>query len=407
MLRSIKDNAIPNDITTSSLTKNILNNATLLGTHKDKVFLERLFDKQTIQIRGAGNLTSVEKSLLKSQFFRILDLFEEKYKGQADLGFHYDQQAGYFMPYFKVLYPKFIITNSQGRTHEIRDLFVFHSFKWTNGSVHPYKLEGGRFSKTDLEVSSSYQQSHLGSHSSWKNNPFYCSNFCIGSDTDVSLMMAEFEVQMDYDRYELFLFCVDSMITWESLEGVPYIRMEVVKNANSNRVTSVSERYEDAVIKHILDDKTPLDVDFYVADGLYRIHPNLRASDFIKKIVLKYMTFDIAKGILVSKVPNTFDHYLQMKAEGAAARAMNKITATEEYTIFRGRKIYPKIIKEDRRNEVPISIEDYIVYPKFLENVIRKLESRIYEKAVVKSATEILHSRNNASASVTPDTVSV
>ncbi len=407
MSRSIKDNTAPNNYTTNGNIKRILNNATLLGTHKDKVFLERLFDKQTIQIRGADNLTSIEKSLLKSQFFRILDLFEEKYKGQADLGFHYDQQAGYFMPYFKVLYSKFIITNSQGRTHEIRDLFVFHSFKWTNGSVHPYKLEGGRFSKTDLEISSSYQQSHLGSHSSWKSDPFYCSRFCIGSDTDVSLMMAEFEVEMDFDRYELFLFCVDSMITWESLEGVPYIKMEVVKNANSNRVTSSQERYEDAVIKHILDDKTPLDVDFYVADGLYKIHPNLRASDFIKKIVLKYMTFDIAKSILVSRVPNTFDHYLQMKAEGVAARAMNKITATKEYTIFRGRKIYPRIIKKDRRNEVPISIEDYIVYPKFLENVLRKLESRIYEKAVVKSATEIHNSSSNAHRSVASDTISV
>jgi hypothetical protein len=402
MSRSIKDNC-----TTNSFTKNILNNATLLGTHKNKKFLERLFDKKTIQIRGAGDLTSIEKSLFKSQFFRILDLFEEKYKGQADLGFHYDQQAGYSMPYFKVLYPKFTITNSQGRSHEIRDLFVFHSFKWTNGSIHPYKLEGGRFSKTDLEVSSSYQQSHLGSHSGWRDNPFYCSYFCVGSETDVSLMMAEFEVQMDYDRYELFLFCVDSMITWESLEGVPFIRMEVVKNANSNRVMSSSERFENAVINHIMVEKIPLDVDFYVADNLYKIHPNLRASDFIKKIVLKYMTFDIAKTILVSKVPNTFDHYLQMKAEGAVARSLNKVAATKEYTIFRGRKIYAKIVKEDRRNEIPISVEDYIVYPKFLENVIRKLESRIYEKAVVKSATEIYNSRSNAHRSVASDTVSV
>ena len=407
MSRSIKDNAISNDITTTSLTKNILNNATLLGTHKDKIFLERLFDKQIIQIRGAGDLTSVEKSLFKSQFFRILDLFEEKYKGQADLGFHYDQQAGYFMPYFKVLYPKFTITNSQRRSHEIKDLFVYHSFKWTNDSLHPYKLEGGRFSKTDLEVSSSYQQSHLGSHSSWKENPFYCSNFCVGSDTDVSLMMAEFEVEMDFDRYELFLFCVDSMITWESLEGVPYIKMENVTNANSSRVTNSYETYENAIVKHIMDDKIPLDVDFYIADGLYKIHPNLRASDFIKKIVLKYMAFSIAKTILVSKVPNTFDNYLQMKAQGDVAKSLNKITATQEYTIFRGRKIYAKIVKEDKKNQTPVSEEDYIVYPKFLENVITKLESRIFEKTVVKSTIAIQNSINNAYRGATPDTVSL
>ena len=334
-------------------------------------------------------------------------MFEEKYKGQADLGFHFDRALSLYMPYFKVFYPEFTISNSQNRTHEIKDLFVFHSFRYSHGSVHPYKLEGGRFSKTDLETTCGYQQSHLGSYKDWKSSPFYCSNFCIGSDTDVSLMLAEFEVEMDFDRYELFLFCVDSMITWESLEGVPYMKMENIKNANSNRVMSSQERDENKLIDYIIKEKIPLNVDFYVADNVYRMHPNLRASDFIKQIVLRLFTFDAAKSILVTKTPNTFDTYLQMKAEGAVAKKLNKLVATEDYTIFRGRKIFAKIVKEDKRNETPVSIDDYIVYPKFLENVLRKLESRIYEKAVVKSATEIHNSSSNAHRSVTSDTVSV
>jgi hypothetical protein len=400
MSRSIRDNNPEQDP-----IKNILNNATLLGLHKNKKFLERLFNKNTIRIRGTQRISRTDKIKVKSDFFKILNLFEEKYKGQADLGFHYDQNEGYFIPYFKVIYPKFTITNSHGRTHEIRDLFVYHSFKWTNGAVHPYKLEGGRFSKTNLEVTSSYQQSHLGSHSSWKLNPFYCSYFCVGGDTDVSRMMAEFEVDMDIDRYELFLFCVDSMVTWESLEGVPFIRMEVVKNANNLKVSSSSSTYEQSVYNTILTEKIPLDVDFYIADGIYRIQPNLRASEFIKKIVLRTLPFNSYKSILVTRAANTFDQYLQMKPEGVATTNLNRIVATEEYTIFRGRKIYPKIIKEDRRNQKPISIEDYIVYPNFLENVIRKLESRIYEKAVIKSTTAIQNTGNNANRSTASNPV--
>lgn len=402
MSRSIRDNNPEQDP-----IKTILNNATLLGLHKNKKFLEKLFDKNIIRIRGTQSISRTQKTKVKADFFKILDLFEEKYKDQADLGFHFDQQEGYFIPYFKVIYPKFTITNSHGRTHEIRDLFVYHSFKWSNESVHPYKLEGGRLSKTDLEITSSYQQSHLGSHSSWKSSPFYCSYFCVGGDTDVSRMMAEFEVEMDFDRYELFLFCVDSMITWESLEGVPFIRMEVVKNANNLRVMSTNPAYENTIYNLILDEKITLDVDFYVSEGVYRIHPNLRASEFIKKLVLRKLTFDKYKSILVTRAPNTFDQYLQMRPEGASATGLNKITATEEYTIFRGRKIYPRIIKEDRRNQKPISIEDYIVYPNFLENVIRKIESRIYEKAVVKSATKLNHTSNNANRGATSDTVPV
>lgn len=401
MSRSIKDNEVLSPL------HQILLNAVLIGTHKNKKFLTKLFNSNKICIKGTLGIDATTKIKIIEDFFKILDLFEEKYKGQADLGFHFDQQIGVFIPYFKVLYPKFTITNSQGKSHEIRDLFVYHSFKWTNGAVHPYKLEGGRLSKTDLEVTSSYQQSHLGSHSSWKSNPLYCSYFCIGGDTDVSRMLAEFEVDMDIDRYELFLFCVDSMITWESLEGVPFIRMEVVKSANNLRVAGSNSNYETTLYEAILSGKIPLDVDFYIADGIYRIHPNLRASEFIKKLVLRKFTFDKYKSILVTRQANTFDSYLQMRPEGAIATGFNKITATEEYTIFRGRKIYPRIIREDRRNQKPISIEEYIVYPKFLENVIRKLESRIYEKAVVKSATKIHNFSNNAYRGVTSDTVSV
>lgn len=381
----------------------LLHNAVLTNQHKNKKFLKKLIEKDYIVFEGAEGLSNVTK--LTADFFAILDLFEAKYKDQADLDFYYD--GNFFLPYFKVFYPKYIITNSQGKTHEIKDLFVIHLFKWNGNALYPSKLEGGRLSKTQLEVLSGYQQSHLSSHRNWTSEPLYCSYFCVGGDTDVSRMMAEFSVDMDMDRYELFLFCVDSMITWESIEGVPFIRMEVVKNADSIKVNSTNTRAASKVLKTIMDHKIPLDVDFYISEGLYRIHPNVRASEFIKRIALTCMTFSEYQTVLVSRVPNTYNHFLQMKAENAIATATVKITSTEDYTLFRGRKLYPKIIKEDTRLSKPVSLEDHIVYPNFLDYVIRELESRIYEKAVVKSATKLYHTSDNASRGITSDTVSL
>jgi len=399
MLRTIRANTSYN-----SMAK-LLHNAVLMNQHKDKEFLQKLIEKKHVSFEGVTDSSNLSK--VTSDFFALVDLFEAKYKDLADLDFHFDESRDQFIPYFKVIYPEFTITNSQGRSHVIRDLFIYHGFGWNGTALYPKRLEGGRLSKTELEVLSSYQQSHLGSHRGWPDNPFYCSYFCVGGDTDVSRMMAEFSVDMDMDRYELFLFCVDSMITWESLEGVPFIRMEVISNADSIRANYVNENLAINVIKKIMENRIPLDVDFYISDGVYRIHPNSRASNFIKKIVLENFTFDSYKAIIVSKVPNTFDHYLQMKAANAAATVRTQITASDEYTLFRGRKIYPKIIRQDSRLNVPVSIEDHIVYPKFLENVIRKLESRIYEKAVVKSTTRLHHTISNASRGVTSDTVSV
>lgn len=397
MSRSIKANTGGGNIA------RILHNAVLTSQHKNKKFLKKLIEKFHIVFEGAEGISDVTK--LSEDFFAILDLFEAKYKDQADLDFYYN--GAEFIPYFKVFYPKYIITNSQGKTHEIKDLFVIHLFKWNGEALYPSKLEGGRLSKTKLEVLSGYQQSHLGSHRGWQLDPLYCSYFCVGGDTDVSRMMAEFSVDMDMDRYELFLFCVDSMITWESLEGVPFIRMETVKNADSVRVSSINSRYANKILKTIMDQKIPLDVDFYISEGLYKIHPNVRASEFIKRVALTCLTFNEYQTILVSRVPNTYNHFLQMKAENAVGTTAIKVEATKDYTLFRGRKLYPKIIKEDTRLSKPVSAEDHIIYPKFLDYVITELESRIYEKAVVKSATKLYHTSSDANRGITSDTVSL
>jgi hypothetical protein len=388
--------------TYEGLTK-IVHNAMLMNTHKNKDFLQFLFDKSMLHFERQNNPN--QKAI--NEFYRLLDLFDAKYKNLYDLGFTFDGLN--FYPYFKVLYPKFTITNSHGDLHTIKNLVVIHNVAYNpNNEGHIYTKHplGGRLSKTKLEIAACYQQSHLSGHSEWNKNPFYVSSFCVGGDTDVSRMIAEFEVEMDWDRYELYLFCVDSMVTWESLEGVPYRKMRDIKNALNNKVTSASERHVNTLVNKILDNKISLDVDFYIDKGLYRIRPNERANEFVKNLVLQTFNFDVYKFLLVSRVPNTFNEFLQMKAEQAAEQNFS-ITAPEKYIIFRGKKVFAKLIKEDTRNEPVVPLENLIVYPNFLKDVLKQLESRIYSKAVTKSGIKIYNSFSNANRSVSSDPVSV
>jgi len=381
----------------------ILHNALLMNTHKDKNFLQFLFDKGKLHLHGYPNPN--QKAI--NEFFRLLDLFEAKYKSFYDLGFH--TKDGYLQPYFKVLYPKFTIENSVGESHQIRDLIVVHRIAYnTNEEGHIYtrKPLGGRLSKFKLEVVGGYQQSHLSAYSNWKNDPFYTSEFCVGGDTDVSRMIAEFKVEMDWDRYELYLFCIDSMVIWESLEGIPHRKIRDIKNALNNKVTSVDASCVRRVVDKITKNEIALDLDFYIENGLYRIRPNEKANEFIKNIVLQTLTFEQYKKILVSRVPNTFNEFLQMKAEQDAQQNY-KISYPTRYTIFRGKKVFAKILKEDTRNEPVVSLENLIVYPNFLKDVLSQLESRIYSKAVTQSGIKIYNSLGNANRSITSDSVSV
>jgi hypothetical protein len=396
-------NIIDNPLATYDGLSKIVHNAMLMNTHKDKDFLQFLFDKGRLHFERQNNPN--QKAI--NEFYKLLDLFDAKYKNLYDLGFNYDGFG--FYPYFKVLYPEFTITNSNADLHTIKDLVVVHQVAYNpndGGHIYTKHPMGGRFSKTKLEVAAAYQQSHLPSHSDWRHQPFYVTTFCVGGDTDVSRMIVEFEVEMDWDRYELYLFCVDSMITWESLEGVPYRKMRDIKNALNNKVTSVSQGYVNTVVNRVINDKITLDVDFYIDKGLYRIRPNERANEFVKNLVLQCFTFDKYKTILVSRVPNTFSEFLQMKAEQQAEQDFD-VTAHTEYTIFRGNKVFAKLIKEDTRNEPVVPLENLIVYPNFLKDVLSQLESRIYSKAVTKSGVKIYHSLSNANRSVSSDSVSV
>lgn len=380
----------------------LLHNAVLLSTHKSKKFLSYLFDKNILTIADANTTNIYTLSKVKEEFFAILDLFEDKYKEFVDLDFKKNTNTGKFEPFFKVLYPNVIIRNTAGNSHLIRDLVVIHSFHFSHNSVCPLSLKGGRFTKTNLEVMSGYQQSHLPSSSSWENYPFIVSSFCVGGDTDVSRMISEFQVEMDLARYELFLFCVDSMITWESLEGVPYRKMADIKNSTSNLVLSSQSHYEQEVVQKILSTQIPLNLDFYIQDNIYRIKPNLKASNFIKQILLDNYPYSTYKSIIVSKDPDNYGVFLQMDK----SEKVRNISIKKDYTIFRGKKIYPKIAKEKSKKE-KISITDYIVYPKFLKNVLRSLEIRIYEKAVVKSTIKLCNTSSNANRSTSSDTVLV
>lgn len=389
---------INNYISSGDHLLNLIHNATLMGYHKSPKFIEFLV-KNNFVFRG------VDCDNKLSNLIRAIDLFEEKYEDKVEL--HWLRKGhNSYAPVFKVLYPKFNIINSEGKSHEIRDLFVLHEFYYSSfGSFTIHRPEGGRLSKTVEEVVSGYQQSHLTGYSEWLSGPLDATSFCLGNSTDVAMMLAEFEAELDWDRLELYLYCVDSMVPWESLEGVPYRYISSIKNSTSPSVSSYDTRNAERIVQRILSNKIPLDVDFYIKDNRYKIATNRRASDFIKKIVLDTLTVSDYKRILVTVHPSDCQKYLAMGTT-AISNSM-EVEAKDQYTIFRGKKVYAKVIKEKQEKEKQVSIEDYIIYPKFLDYVCRELEYKIYEKAVANSAARYFSTISDANRSVASDTVSL
>lgn len=131
---------------------------------------------------------------------------------------------------FIVRYPKFIISNSNKFSKELRDLFFKIEMEWYSDRWILICMIGARTTFEYVDYVKAYQHSHL-SHG---DNCGTWADCCLGSGTPISIKQAELRddgirTVADLENFELFFFLLDSYIEWESLEGGPYIKMEGIK----------------------------------------------------------------------------------------------------------------------------------------------------------------------------------
>lgn len=375
-----------NILTPLSARENVLNNAYLMGISSTRNWFEKILNLR-IGVPESTRINRRQFEKYKNSMLKMFDIYKGHYKE------YFDVQIVDGTILFKILYPEFTISNSEGRSHLIKDLIVVHSFAYNpvEGHVYPARIQGMRLTRTSEEIYTGYKHSHLHSSSSseYRTAPFSIGTFCIGNETDLSLLEAEFEVMMDYERIELYLFVIDSMVQWESLEGVPYIRMSSIYDENFKTVTNINVAYANRVVQHIEENRLTLDVDFYYAEGRYKIKPNKKASDFIKKIVLEILLPEQYECILTLYSPS-LKSFLGLSVEDTVRSApeVEKQEGEIPFTFFNGVKRYCKAIEmnPEKRKNKRTPIEDYIIYPEFLNYVTRKLEERLFKKTSTSSA---------------------
>lgn len=130
-----------------------------------------------------------------------------------------------------IKFPELTLFNSIGSQHTIKDLFI----KIKASSVGIINtLYGTRTTFNLKELSSNYIHSHL--HPDAING---FSNFCMGT-SELGMYMAEKSNTPDLseDEFEYLLHIINNYLTWESLEGGPYKKIDDISiGGNSYRYT--------------------------------------------------------------------------------------------------------------------------------------------------------------------------
>ncbi len=319
--------------------------------------------------------------------------------------FHFDQVhvdnvfRGFYI-HIVIHYPGITILNSEDREHFIKDLLVTFLIKNNDyDSYVPYQLSGTRATMSYEEWFNGYRHSHLISNKPSSFNDVYnVGPFCLGegdlNETLTTMWDSEYEYQDEI--FEAFLYAIDSVVEWESLEGTPHIKMETVRIGEaSNYIDNLSDKnLKDFHDRFILSLYPPINFDFVFSEDRYEIKQNKKFEDILRELIIIHLP-DNVKYLLVTKTDGRLYGYASpiIETQNQLINRFCNNNGELPYTYVQDNKLEFKV--EEFSGELP-DINNYNVHPKFLNYVSRELEKQLYYKSVRKSAIERHYQTNNA-----------
>lgn len=299
-------------------------------------------------------------------------------------------------------YPEISITNSVGLQHKMKDLFVVFNISDTQFENEdglpvygPTKLKGTRSTLSYEEWFVGYLHSHLPSiMTTEQQSALYLPDFCLGEETEIRDIMESLYIKYQPEMFEMFLYTIDSIVKWESLEGVPYIKIkDIAVGSKENIVSNFVESHLDGYYENIRREMHSFNLDFVFSENRYKIKNNEKFDKHVHNVIKEKFSVYYDK-LLVTKVGNIYYGYSHPKIK--TAEDLKKMFVTRDrqpHFYLRNEKIVFNI--EPYTGELP-DINNYKVHPKFLEYVSTKLEQELHEKSITKSAVEKYHQLINA-----------
>ena len=140
-----------------------------------------------------------------------------------------------------VKYPEITITNSYGKTHTITDLFIKTEFNHLGQLREGFTMNRSTYTYTELLVG--YRHSHHKTISVNESSLKSWNTTCLGQGVlsqSTNLLRGLTLEEFDEINIMSLYADIDAYVAWESIEGVPYIRMEKIREMSSSISPTVS-----------------------------------------------------------------------------------------------------------------------------------------------------------------------
>lgn len=315
------------------------------------------------------------------------------------------------LTYFNIkgvyLFFKYVtISNSQGKTHDIEDLYVRLVLTHHSEKINIIDIQGTRGVLTTLEYRSNYGHSHLRDVSGHIRSKSF-SSFCLGSG-EINMYISRVNSSRDSfkENIQSLLLQIMTLVSWESLEGVPYHRIGYMLS-NSSEVTeqTFKNRMESPIFKKNL--RESLMPAFINRINRYMVKPKIvygpkgisivRDEDYYKifedfeEDELRELNSYFPSNILTKRLGNKIFGYNNTSSESLAEltdseKDFNNQTQYTKFLLFQGKYIRPqvKIIPsmDKEAATMPYKIDKFFV--DYVTTLIERKLDKIFTESYFK-----------------------
>lgn len=343
---------------------------------------------------------------------------------------HVTKSISYFDFNFLVKYPEVTITNSKGRSHNIKDLyFLFsfdtgckaHKYGWYDGEnnltlrVNPVgetdtlittdepdasfiisehcisdSLSGARETLSPIEYNKGYAHSHLTSRS--RPSGFTVFGKCCLGHGEIRNTLAFLQAEFTSELLTLFLFQLDAYSKWESLEGGPHINMSnLIEGQPITEFPMMYELYYHhlAYIKNRLG-LNPADIDWKLENqnGTKKmvIIDNEKFEKFCRRSdnINDYNNYEVF-------LRDSNGNYYAKDSVPSTTR-IRASTLAPYYIVFRGEK---RMLKVETIETGAVMEEDFYLNPHIKKIIKHKLETHANYKKIKRDVAGRAHQIGN------------
>ena len=346
---------------------------------------------------------------IANQFDAILTVLNEKYVENWDI--HYElAKENRLLPYIVLRYPEIILENQHGKSHTIKEIYLYLPLIVNdNFQLIVTDIRSNRFEYTIEEWFSGYRHSHLPRKPVIKtaNEMYYANSFCMGNGTDLDNLISNIFLDSEYTfnslAFETLLYNIDSLLEWESEEGVPYIRISTISLSNSENQKTIPKKFSEIIYEEyieeemirtlelapsyfsdvkttISDSKLSIVIDQEFIDMLI---PRLARQDFGSKDRHFLVTLNLDEDASATTHYLAYEEAIETLQTQEIIDSLTNDDGEKVYFIFRNIERYVEITSTHTIYQT--DERTYNIHPSFLKHFTNIFNKYINEKAITRS----------------------